>query len=87
MVTIAVCSYLTSTLLYSMELILKVLFCIDLVEAGTLFRKASGIYQHLAENVLPPLKPSLPPDRCPEATASLASIMSIICLAEAQVLF
>lgn len=65
------------------ELALEVLST-DIVEAGTLFRRAAGIYQHLAQNVLPPLQHSLPPDRSPEATVSLASIMSIICLAEAQ---
>lgn len=58
----------------------------DMVEAGMLFRRAAGIYQHLAQNVLPPLQPLLPPDRSPESTVTLASIMSIICLAEAQVI-
>lgn len=58
--------------------------CTDKVEAATLFRRASGVYMHLAKNVLPPLKASLPAESCPEVTASLASIMSIICLAEAQ---
>lgn len=56
----------------------------DLVEAATLFRKASGVYQHMAQEVLPPLQPLLLPDRIPEATSSMATIMSIICLAEAQ---
>lgn len=56
----------------------------DLVEAATLFRKAAGVYQHMAEEVLPPLQGVLPPDRIPEATTSMATIMSIVCLAEAQ---
>lgn len=56
----------------------------DMVEAGMLFRRAAGIYQHLAQNVLPPLQPLLPSDRSPESTVTMASIMSIICLAEAQ---
>jgi hypothetical protein len=55
-----------------------------MVESATLFRRAAGVFQHLAETVLPPLQPVLPPDRCPEATVSMASIMSIVCLAEAQ---
>eukprot|EP01018_Ginkgo_biloba_P025635 Gb_25621 [translate_table: standard] len=56
----------------------------DLVEAATLFRKAAGVYQFLAQDVLPSLQPKLPPERPPEATSSMASIMSIVCLAEAQ---
>eukprot|EP00249_Psilotum_nudum_P001349 c13793_g1_i1 orf=295-1434(-) len=56
----------------------------DLVEAATLFRRAAGVYCHMAQDVLPPLHTVLPADRPPEATASMASIMSIICLAEAQ---
>ncbi|CAK9207580.1 unnamed protein product [Sphagnum jensenii] len=65
------------------ELALEVLPT-DMVESATLFRRAAGVFQHLAETVLPPLQPVLPPDRCPEATVSMASIMSIVCLAEAQ---
>ncbi|XP_073396909.1 uncharacterized protein [Physcomitrium patens] len=65
------------------ELAMEVLST-DIVEAGALFRRASGIFKHLAENVLPPLQPFLPPDRGPEATASMAAVMSTICLAEAQ---
>jgi hypothetical protein len=42
---------------------------------------------HLAKDVLSQLKASLPTESCPEVTPSLASIMSIICLAEAQVPF
>jgi hypothetical protein len=55
------------------------------VEAATLFRKAAGVFQHMAQDVLVPLQPLLPPDRIPEITSSMANIMSIICLAEAQV--
>ncbi|KAH9322983.1 hypothetical protein KI387_017622, partial [Taxus chinensis] len=54
------------------------------VESATLFRKAAGVYQYLAQDVLPPLEPSLPPERPPEATPSMASIMSLVCLADAQ---
>lgn len=56
----------------------------DLVEAATLFRKAAGVYQHMAQEVLPALQAVLPPERIPEATTSMATIMSCICLAEAQ---
>ena len=55
------------------------------MEAATLFRKASGVFQHMAQNILVPLQPLLPPDRIPEVTSSMANIMSKICLAEAQV--
>ncbi|KAJ7553656.1 hypothetical protein O6H91_06G107600 [Diphasiastrum complanatum] len=57
---------------------------VDLVESATLFRRAAGVYQHMAQQLLPGLQPSLPPDRPPEVTTSMATIMSLICLAEAQ---
>lgn len=60
-------------------------FCVDKAESATLFRRAAGVYIHLAKDVLPPLETTLPPEICPEVTASLASIMSLVCLAEAQV--
>lgn len=56
----------------------------DFVESATLFRKAAGVYQYLSQDVLPPLEPKLPPERPLEATPSMASIMSLVCLAEAQ---
>jgi len=62
-------------------------FMADLVESATFFRKAAGVYNHLAETVLPPLKQSLPKESPVEATSSLSSIMSLICLADAQVSF
>lgn len=57
----------------------------DMTESATYFRRAAGVYQHMAHEVLPPLHASLPPDRPPEATVSMATIMSIVSLAEAQV--
>ncbi|CAM6091200.1 unnamed protein product [Calypogeia fissa] len=56
----------------------------DMTESATYFRRASGVYQHMAQEVLLPLASSLPPDRPPEATMSMATIMSIVSLAEAQ---
>ncbi|ERN05458.1 hypothetical protein AMTR_s00007p00246960 [Amborella trichopoda] len=56
----------------------------DLVQAATLYRRAAGVYQYLAEEVLPPLQPMLPQERPPEITSSMTSIMSLICMAEAQ---
>lgn len=57
----------------------------DLVQSATLFRKAAGVYHYLALEVLPPLLSSSAPERQPEATSSVSSVMSLICLAEAQV--
>lgn len=56
----------------------------DLVQSATIFRQAAGIYHHLAQEVLPHLEPELPPEKPPEALAAVSSIMSLICLAEAQ---
>ncbi|CAJ1932282.1 unnamed protein product [Sphenostylis stenocarpa] len=56
----------------------------DLVRSATIFRQAAGIYHHLAQEVLPPLQPELPPAKPPEVLAAVSTIMSLICLAEAQ---
>ncbi|KAL2546501.1 Endosomal targeting BRO1-like domain-containing protein [Forsythia ovata] len=56
----------------------------DLVQSATLFRKASGVYHYLAHEVLPPLQNALPPERPQEATSRVSSVMSLICLADAQ---
>lgn len=56
----------------------------DLVQSATLFRKAAGVFHYLAREFLPSLQPALDPERPPEATSSLSSVMSLICLAEAQ---
>lgn len=57
----------------------------DLVQSATLFRKAAGVYHYLAHEVLPSLKSALTPEGPPEATSSVSSVMSLICLAEAQI--
>ncbi|BBN19824.1 hypothetical protein MPTK1_8g13960 [Marchantia polymorpha subsp. ruderalis] len=59
---------------------------VDLIKAAQLFRQAAGVYQHMAEKVLPDLQPvlAISADRPPEATVTMATIMSIVCLAEAQ---
>ena len=62
------------------------ILCSDFVESATPFRKAAGVYEYLSQDVLPPLEPKLPPERPPEATPSMASIMRLVCLAEAQIL-
>ncbi|KAG6625808.1 hypothetical protein I3843_15G003700 [Carya illinoinensis] len=56
----------------------------DLVQSATFFREAAGVYHHLANEVLPSLGPALPAERPPEAFSSVSTVMSLICLAEAQ---
>lgn len=58
---------------------------LDLVQSATFFREAAGVYHHLANEVLPSLGPALPAERPPEAFSSVSTVMSLICLAEAQV--
>ncbi|XP_071735658.1 uncharacterized protein [Rutidosis leptorrhynchoides] len=57
----------------------------DLVQSATQFRKGAGVYHYLALEVLPCLKNALTLDGPPEATSSVSSAMSFICLAEAQI--
>eukprot|EP00250_Pteridium_aquilinum_P010801 c19633_g1_i1 orf=493-1632(+) len=56
----------------------------DLVEAATLFRKAAGVFQYMAQDVLPSLQPLPSAERIPEVSPTMATVMSMICLAEAQ---
>ncbi|KAL3369844.1 hypothetical protein AABB24_007065 [Solanum stoloniferum] len=56
----------------------------DLVQSATILRKAAGIYQHLAQVVLPCLQPELVPERPPEALISVSAATTLVCLAEAQ---
>ncbi|XP_059655545.1 uncharacterized protein LOC132302651 [Cornus florida] len=58
----------------------------DLVESATLFRKAAGVYHYLAHDLLPYIQPlpMLITERPLEASSCMPSVMSIICLAEAQ---
>ncbi|KAI3467129.1 hypothetical protein Pfo_023792 [Paulownia fortunei] len=68
---------------WALECFLLFLFIIlDLVQSATLFRKAAGVYNYLAQEVLIYLIPD--EDRTPEATSRMSSIMSLICLADAQ---
>ncbi|KAI3497908.1 hypothetical protein L2E82_13884 [Cichorium intybus] len=57
----------------------------DLVQSATLFRKAAGVYHYLAHEILPSLQPAISTERPPEVSSSLSSVMSFICLAEAQI--
>lgn len=58
---------------------------VDLVQSAALFRKAAGVYHYLANEVFPTIRTSA--ERTPECTSSVSNIMSLICLAEAQVSF
>lgn len=58
---------------------------VDLVQSATLFREAAGVFLYLSKEVLPSLQPALSAERPPEATSSMSTVMSLICLAEAQV--
>ncbi|KAI3497905.1 hypothetical protein L2E82_13881 [Cichorium intybus] len=57
----------------------------DLVQSATLFRKSAGVYHYLAHEILPSLQPAISTERPPEVSSSLSSVMSFICLAEAQI--
>lgn len=57
----------------------------DLVQSASVLRKAAGVYQHLAQDVLPCLQPELAPERPPEAVISVSAATALVCLAEAQV--
>uniref|UniRef100_A0A1D1ZE25 Programmed cell death 6-interacting protein n=1 Tax=Anthurium amnicola TaxID=1678845 RepID=A0A1D1ZE25_9ARAE len=56
----------------------------DLVQSTTLYRKAAGVYNYLANVILPPLQPASTKEIPLEATTMISSVMSLICLAEAQ---
>ncbi|XP_050375137.1 uncharacterized protein LOC126792718 [Argentina anserina] len=56
----------------------------DLLKSVTLSREAAGVYHYLAHEVLPSLQPSVPVDKPPEVVPSVSTVMSLICLAEAQ---
>lgn len=56
----------------------------DLVQSATLFREAAGVFLYLSQEVFPSLQPTLPAERPPEATSYMSTVMSLICLAEAQ---
>lgn len=57
----------------------------DLVQSASILRKAAGVYQHLAQDVLPCLQRALAPESPPEALMSVSSATALVCLAEAQV--
>ena len=51
---------------------------------ATTLRVAAGLYKHCAERVLPSLHDDLPGERPNELLASMADVMRLVCLAEAQ---
>ncbi|KAK8604422.1 hypothetical protein V6N13_099364 [Hibiscus sabdariffa] len=56
----------------------------DLVQSATLFREAAGVFQHLANGVFPSLQYAQSVEQPPEATPSMCTVMSLVCLAKAQ---
>ncbi|KAL6538934.1 hypothetical protein OROMI_025260 [Orobanche minor] len=54
----------------------------DVVQSATLFRKAAGVYEYIAKEVRTPKIRG--EDRITEATSNVSSVMSLICLADAQ---
>lgn len=56
-----------------------------MVQSATLLRKAAGIYQYLAQDVLPCLQTKLSVEMPPECMTKVSSAMNLLCLAEAQV--
>ncbi|GFP96621.1 apoptosis-linked gene 2-interacting protein x 1 [Phtheirospermum japonicum] len=54
----------------------------DMVQSATLFRKAAGVYNYLSHEIL--INLNLINERPPEAMHTVSSIMSLVCLAEAQ---
>lgn len=57
----------------------------DQVQSATFFREAAGVYQYLAKEILPAIQHCLPSERPPEVIPSTSAVMSLVCLAEAQV--
>ncbi|CAN8293794.1 unnamed protein product [Cochlearia groenlandica] len=60
------------------------LVSIDIKNAVTVYREASGVFNHLAHELLPSLQPFLPSGKLPELTSPLCSSLSLLCLAEGQ---
>ncbi|KAL7132534.1 hypothetical protein ABFS83_12G080500 [Erythranthe nasuta] len=60
----------------------QVLLSSDLVQSAALLRKAAGVYSYLSREILIYLTPD--EDRTPEATPHISSVLSLVCLAEAQ---
>ncbi|XP_057810134.1 uncharacterized protein LOC131024646 isoform X2 [Salvia miltiorrhiza] len=54
----------------------------DLVQSATIFRKAAGIYNYAAQELRTNL--SWTQEKPPEAIPSVSSVMSLVCLADAQ---
>ncbi|XP_031387535.1 apoptosis-linked gene 2-interacting protein X 1 [Punica granatum] len=57
---------------------------VALVQSATLFREAAGVYLYLSQEVLPSFHSANAGQKPPEATSSVASVMNLICLADAQ---
>lgn len=78
-------SMLQYNLLVLVLIMLYFYYFTDLVQSTSLFRKAAGVYHHIAHEVLPNLQHNLRPEGPPEALTTVSDVFSLICLAEAQV--
>ncbi|OAY47339.1 hypothetical protein MANES_06G071400v8 [Manihot esculenta] len=59
----------------------------DLKQSAFIYREAAGVFHYLAHEVLPSLHSAISAERPPEATSSVTSAISLICLAEAQAVY
>lgn len=50
--------------------------CTDLVQSTSLFRKAAGVYHHIAHEVLPNLQHNLRPEGPPEALTTVSAVFT-----------
>lgn len=57
----------------------------DLVQSATLFREAAGVFHYLSQDGFSPFETAKSTESPPEAKSYLSTVMSFICLAEAQV--
>ncbi|XP_057989134.1 uncharacterized protein LOC110653859 [Hevea brasiliensis] len=59
----------------------------DLEQSAFIFREAAGVFHYLAHEVLPSLHSAISAEKPPEATSSVTSAISLICLAKAQAVY
>ncbi|KAF2291250.1 hypothetical protein GH714_020991 [Hevea brasiliensis] len=55
--------------------------------SSQMIREAAGVFHYLAHEVLPSLHSAISAEKPPEATSSVTSAISLICLAEAQAVY
>lgn len=55
------------------------------MESTALYRKAAGVFEYLANVILVPLQSEFTGEFPPEGVTAMSDIMSLVCLADAQV--